>query len=236
MAAWLEVGRSAAWYGFILHLYRRSVCTNEQVTTAFKTMGLVALLMLVCTPLVEWQSGSVAPELSIPWHRHEARIRHLQRAVAGKSLFQHTTGLALAHQPALRRPWGVFLYDLLLYADGVLFHRLSFILMEGRAPAIILAAPLIALAAVRNRRWAVDIHVSRDVVFHSFTLIGSGIFLLAIALIGEVFRRGGSGVGQRRRNVADLRRHPGHRGHPDLGIRPLPHQIRRGGELLQQPV
>ena len=64
--------------------------------------------------------------------------------------------------------------------------------MEGRAPVIILAAPLIALTAVRNRRWAVDIHVSRDVVFQSFTLIGSGIFLLAIALIGGIFRRGGS--------------------------------------------
>ena len=78
----------------------------------------------------------------------------------------------------------------------MLFHRLSFALVEGRAPATILAAPLIALAAVRNRRWAVDIHVSRDVVFHSFTLIGSGIFLLAIALIGEVFRRGGSEWGR----------------------------------------
>ena len=91
---------------------------------------------------------------------------------------------------------GVFLYDLLLYADGVLFHRLSFGLVEARAPVIILAAPLIALAAVRNRRWAVDIHLSRDVVFHSFTLIGSGIFLLAVALIGEVFRRGGSEWGR----------------------------------------
>ena len=85
---------------------------------------------------------------------------------------------------------------MLLYADSVLFHRLSFALLEGRAPAIMLAAPLIALAAVRNRRWAIDIHVSRDVVFHSFTLIGSGIFLLAIALIGEVFRRGGSEWGR----------------------------------------
>jgi putative PEP-CTERM system histidine kinase len=91
---------------------------------------------------------------------------------------------------------GIFLYDLLLYADGVLFHRLSFALVEARAPVFMLAAPLIALAVVRNRRWAIDIHVSRDVVFHSFTLIASGIFLLAIALIGEVFRRGGSEWGR----------------------------------------
>ena len=91
---------------------------------------------------------------------------------------------------------GLFLYDLLLYADALLFHRLSYALLEARAPAIILAAPLIALSTVRNRRWAVDIHVSRDVVFHSFTLIASGVFLLAIALISEVFPSGGSEWGR----------------------------------------
>src|SRR6185437_2622985 len=35
VAAWLEIARSAAWYGFILHLYRRSVGGNDQITTAF---------------------------------------------------------------------------------------------------------------------------------------------------------------------------------------------------------
>ena len=54
------------------------------------------------------------------------------------------------------------------------------LLEAGRRP-IAIAAPLIALAAVRNRRWEIDIHVSRDVVFHSSTLIASGIFLLALA-------------------------------------------------------
>ena len=61
MTTWLEVGRSAAWYGFILHLYRRAVFTNEQVTTAFKTMGLVALLMLICIPMVNGCSARLRP-------------------------------------------------------------------------------------------------------------------------------------------------------------------------------
>jgi putative PEP-CTERM system histidine kinase len=192
MTAWLEVGRSAAWYGFILHLYRPAVFTNEQVTTAFKTMGLVALLMLICIPMVEWLSGSVAPGF-----QSLGTVMRLGFAICNVLLLEN---LYFNTPPDLR--WHInllcvglgasFLYDLLLYTDGVLFHRLSFVLMEGRAPVIMLAAPLIALTAVRNRRWAVDIHISRDVVFHSFTLIGSGIFLLAIALVGGIFRRGGS--------------------------------------------
>jgi putative PEP-CTERM system histidine kinase len=190
LAAWLEVGRSAAWYGFILHLYRRSASANEQVTTAFKTMWLLALLMLLCIPLVEWISGPTPPSL-----QSFSTVVRLGFAVCNVLLLEN---LYFNTQPDSR--WhinllcvglgGLSLYDLLLYADGVLFHRLSFALVEGRAPAIILVAPLIAVAAVRNRHWSVDIHISRDVVFHSFTLIGSGIFLLAIALLGEVFRRG----------------------------------------------
>jgi putative PEP-CTERM system histidine kinase len=196
LVGWLEIGRSAAWYGFILHLYRRSVGANEQVTTAFKTMGLLAVLLLVCSPLVELLFGPMAPGF-----QSLSTVTRLGFAVCNVLLLEN---LYFNTPPDGR--WninllcvalgGVFLYDLLLYADGVLFHRLSFALVEGRAPAIILAAPLIAMAAGRNRRWAVDIHVSRDVVFHSFTLIASGIFLLAVALIGEVFRRGGSEWGR----------------------------------------
>jgi putative PEP-CTERM system histidine kinase len=197
LVAWLEIGRTAAWYGFILHLYRRSVGADDQVTTAFKTMGMLALLVLVGTPLIEWLSGPA----TTPSLQSLGTATRLGFAICNVLLLENL----YFNTPAESR-WninllcvalgGVFLYDLLLYADGVLFHRLSLGLVEARAPAMTLAAPLIALAAVRNRRWAVDIHVSRDVVFHSFTLIGSGVFLLAIALIGEVFRRGGSEWGR----------------------------------------
>jgi putative PEP-CTERM system histidine kinase len=195
-AAWLEVGRSAAWYGFILHLYRRSVGSEEQVSSAFKTMGLLALLVLGGTPLLDWFGGPANASLQ----SLSTAIR-LGFAICNvlllENLYFNTPAESRWHINLLCIALGgVFLYDLLLYADGVLFHRLSFGLVEARAPATILAAPLIALAAVRNRRWAIDIHLSRDVVFHSFTLIASGIFLLAIALIGEVFRRGGSEWGR----------------------------------------
>jgi putative PEP-CTERM system histidine kinase len=196
LASWLEVGRSAAWYGFILHLYRRSVGSDEQVSSAFKTMGLLALLVVGGTPLLEWFAGPATASL-----QSLGTATRLGFAICNllllENLYFNTPRESRWHINLLCVALGgLFLYDLLLYADGVLFHRLSFALLEARAPAMILAAPLIALATVRNRRWAIDIHVSRDVVFHSFTLIASGIFLLAVALIGEVFRRGGSEWGR----------------------------------------
>jgi putative PEP-CTERM system histidine kinase len=196
LASWLDVGRSAAWYGVILHLYRRSVGPGEQVANAFKTMGLLALLVLGGTSLLEWFAGPAAASL-----QSLGTAARLGFAICNvlllENLYTNTQAESRWHINLLCIALGgVFLYDLLLCADGILFHRLSFALMEARAPAIMLAAPLIAVSAVRNRRWVIDIHVSRDVVFHSFTLIGSGIFLLAVALIGEVFRRGGSEWGR----------------------------------------
>ena len=87
---------------------------------------------------------------------------------------------------------GLFVYDLLLYSDALLFHRVSASLFTARGPVTAIAAPLIAIAAARNRRWAIDIHVSRDVVFHSATLVLCGVFLLGLAVTGEIFRRGGA--------------------------------------------
>ncbi len=196
LAAWLEIARSAAWYGFILHLYRRSVGGDDQVTTAFRTMGILALILVAGTPILELLHGQAGISLrSLP-----TAVR-LGFAVCNILLLEN---LYFNTPPESR--WninllcvalgGMFLYDLVLYADSVLFHQLSLTLIEARAPAFMLAAPLIAVAVVRNRSWAIDIHVSRNVVFHSFTLIGAGVFLLAVSLIGEVFRRGGSEWGR----------------------------------------
>jgi putative PEP-CTERM system histidine kinase len=90
---------------------------------------------------------------------------------------------------------GMFVYTIIVYADALLFHRVSTLLWAGRGIVIAFAAPLFAVAAARNRDWRIDIHVSRTAVFHTATLIGSGAFLLALAATGEIFRAIGPGWG-----------------------------------------
>ena len=87
-------------------------------------------------------------------------------------------------------------YDIALAADALLYHQLSPALFDGRAVAIALVAPLLAVAAARNRRaWAMDLYVSRTVVFHSATLVVSGVFLLGLVVSGEAFRYFGAAWG-----------------------------------------
>jgi putative PEP-CTERM system histidine kinase len=91
---------------------------------------------------------------------------------------------------------GLFAYELFLFADAFITRgRVDPGLGLGRAIAAAFMAPLLALAMARNREWRVDIHVSRQVVFHTATLLASGCFLLAVAVVGMVLRKFGGDWG-----------------------------------------
>ena len=164
-SGWLELARSAAWYAFILHLYRRSVAARGQLMQAFSTMGLLGFLVvggLVLTNLAEGQTPATLWLVGIGVRLGIAVCNLLLL----ENLYFNTPPEARWHVNLLCVALGgMFLYDLVLYSDAALFHAVSRPLFESRAPATMIAAPLIALAAVRDRRWNVDIHVSRDVVF-----------------------------------------------------------------------
>jgi putative PEP-CTERM system histidine kinase len=48
--------------------------------------------------------------------------------------------------------------------------------------------PLVAVATARNTGWTVDLHISRNVVFHSTALVVSGAFVLAVSAAGYLVR------------------------------------------------
>ena len=192
LPGWLELARSAAWYGFILHLYRRSVAVRGQMMQAFSTMGLLTFLVvggLTLTNLLDGQAPNTFWLLDIGVRLGIAVCNILLL----ENLYFNTPPESRWHVNLLCVALGeLFLYDLVLYADAALFREMSRKIFEGRAPAMMIAAPLIAIAAARDRRWKVDIHVSREVVFHSLTLVISGVFLMGLAVTGEIFRRGGA--------------------------------------------
>ncbi|MGZ8243848.1 XrtA/PEP-CTERM system histidine kinase PrsK [Methylomagnum sp.] len=83
---------------------------------------------------------------------------------------------------------GMFAYDFYLYSDALLFHRINPDIWAARGAISALLAPLLAVSAARNPDWALDIFVSRQVVFHSVTLLGAGIYLLLMATAGYYIR------------------------------------------------
>lgn len=83
---------------------------------------------------------------------------------------------------------GFFAYDLFMYADALLFKKISLNLWESRGFVNGMVVPLIAIGIARNPKFEVDIHVSRNVVFHTATMVGAGVYLLSMAVFGYFIR------------------------------------------------
>ncbi|MCC6716663.1 MAG: PEP-CTERM system histidine kinase PrsK [Acetobacteraceae bacterium] len=188
----LDLARSAGWYVFILHLYRRTVRARGQLSQAFAMMGFVALLVIGVILLLEPGGQAGVSLLSA------GTAARLGLAVCNilliENLYQNVPDEAkwYINLPCIALG-GLFVFDIVLSADAVLFRQTSANLLAGRAIATVIVAPLLAMAAARNRDWKIDIHVSRNAVFHSATLVVAGVFLLGLSAVGEAFRYLGAG-------------------------------------------
>ena len=97
---------------------------------------------------------------------------------------------------------GFFAYGLFLYSTALLTGHVNAVFADARPAATSLAAPFLALTLARNRDWRIDHHISRSVVFHAFTLVVSGVFLLVVASLGVVLQQGGRAWGPAAQVVA----------------------------------
>ena len=89
----------------------------------------------------------------------------------------------------------VFVYDLFLYTNALLVKQIDQGFWNARGIVTAFVAPLIAISAARNRHWSVDVFVSRDVVFHTATLMWVGGYLLAVSAGGYYVRAYGGSWG-----------------------------------------
>lgn len=90
---------------------------------------------------------------------------------------------------------GAFAFDFYMYAEALLFHVIDADVWSARGYVNALVVPMLAISAARNPHWTVDIVVSRQLVFHSATLLGAGLYLLAMALAGYYIRVAGGDFG-----------------------------------------
>ena len=79
---------------------------------------------------------------------------------------------------------GTFTFDLYLFSQGALFHVMDPDILSARPFVHALMVPLLMWATVRHRYGVAKIRVSRVVVFHSATLVITGLYLLFISSIG----------------------------------------------------
>lgn len=85
----------------------------------------------------------------------------------------------------------MFAYDLFIHSEALLFRRFNPTLFSARGFVTAVVVPFIVVSAARNPTWSIDVFVSRQVVLHSATLIGAGLYLLLMAGAGYYLRKFG---------------------------------------------
>lgn len=189
----VELARDGVWLVFLLRL----LATGEQTGLLPRVGHLRGLALSMLTVGGLLVVGHVAVGLGLPvphWLRFDFySIGYVLIAIIGlvlvEQLFRNT-------RPDKR--WsikflcfgigGMFAYDLFLYSDAMLVSQLDRSFWEARGLVNALVVPLIAISASRNPQWSVDIFVSRQIVFHVATLVGAGIYFIAISMGGYYVR------------------------------------------------
>jgi signal transduction histidine kinase len=86
---------------------------------------------------------------------------------------------------------GLFAYDFYLYADSLLSKSFDVNIWGARGYINAMIVPLIAVAVARNPQWSLDIYVSRKFVFHGASIIGAGIYFIAMVTGGYYIKHFG---------------------------------------------
>ncbi len=194
----LDAGRYLAWLGFMRWLLLEGRPPSER-GLIHRAGQWLALALLLGKVLLEGLSELLpAPRAVL---NHWAAFDCLALAVLGLMLVEqlHQNVPASARwnaKPVCIALGAIFAFDLYLYSQMALFRESDLDAVSIRAGVHAIAVPLLYVAARRHKDWIAKLHVSRAAVFHSATLILSGLYLLAVSAVGYYLRYTGGGWGR----------------------------------------
>ncbi|MEO1080714.1 MAG: XrtA/PEP-CTERM system histidine kinase PrsK [Pseudomonadota bacterium] len=184
-----ELARDSGWIFFLLQLLGLQEDDDPWRWLGLRWPPLFAAALLLAGALMALRPLAPVFQLSRTVGTDIALILWLGLSVMGLLLVEQVYRNASSTER-----WGVkflclglgalFAYDFFMYAEALLFRALNPQLWQARGLVAALVTPWLLIAVIRNQNWRMDVHMSRHVVFHSVTLIGAGLYLLAMAVIG----------------------------------------------------
>lgn len=190
----VEIVRSYVWLAFFIKLL--SPKPDGEISAAARTSGFLGKVLgtaFCLHVLYIWLAPSLETRFPAVFLPTYSLLGHVALALFGlvmvEQYFRNTrVDLRWRIKFLCFALGAMFAYDFYLYSDALLFHRINLDIWSARGAITALLAPLLAVSAARNPDWSVDIFVSRQVVFHSVTLLGAGVYLLLMATAGYYIR------------------------------------------------
>ncbi len=192
----LEIARNIAWFAFLLQLLAPLIPAGGLPGAALRRRYSLLSLLAALVLAVEWLAESLGQWLGVDL----GMIAHVSLAVAGLTLIEQ-----LFRNTRPEQRWAtkflylgigtLFAYDFFLYSDALLFRHIDAQIWYARGLVNSMVAPLIAVAAARNPAWSLEVFVSRRIIVHSVSILGTGLYLLLMAGVGYYIRFYGGGWG-----------------------------------------
>ena len=182
----LEIARNIAWIGFLFQLFKPVNLGKDAISRIFRCW-YTGLLVFAGLPFI-------ADLFPYPFGSVDVGIfGHMSLAVSGlvliEQLFRNTRPEQRQASKFLYLGIGtLFAYDVFLYSNALLFQQIDNQVWYARGLVNAMVVPLIALSVTRNPQWPLDIFVSRRMVIHSVSIVGAGVYLLAMAGLGYYIR------------------------------------------------
>lgn len=182
----LELIRNAAWFDVLyalmgINFFPRKATNKDRFYLTSSILILLGLVLIIT--LFQGISGIQLVS------GHVILILQLAISIIGILLLEQVWRNASTFRRAGIKYFSIavgviFAYDFFMYSDAMLFGEISTPIWETRGIINALVVPFIALTIINSQKQPVGIHVSRQMVFHSATLILAGIYLLFISATG----------------------------------------------------
>ena len=193
-----ELLRNSAWSVFLLVLRGHFTDPASRMPLRLQpvlVLGAVAYLVCLVAALGGyWSLSLVERSGAVPI---AARVA---MAVSGMLLVEHVYRARTLHERwavkfACLGIGAMFAYDFYLYSHTLLFRNVDTDIWAARGIVNALTVPLIAVSLGRSKLWSSPLAVSRRAMFHSATLFGSALYLLAMGSAGYYLRYFGGNWG-----------------------------------------
>jgi putative PEP-CTERM system histidine kinase len=202
LVGFLDLTRYGCWFAFLLALIRPILTQGRRLrfNLLAPVAGVLLLLGLATLPLgAPASQGSTAGRMIL----FEAVALPVFGLILVEQLFHNVAEASRWNaKPLCLGLSVVFLFDVYVYSQAVLFGRLDGDAVSLRGAIHALAVPLLHLASRGRSDWLARLRVSQAAVFHSTALVLVGAYLLAVSAIGYYIRFFGGAWGSALQLVA----------------------------------
>ena len=194
----IELLRDATWITVLFALIRDASRTTEITGRIRDILGISSVVLLLALLL------SSALEYAVGWQLINGKVKlmgQIALSLLGISLVEQIwrNSLSFGRSSVKYVCIGVatiFAFDFLMYADALLFGKLSSAFWNARGGVNALIVPLFAVNMLNTRKQPVEFQLSRNAIFHVGTLMFAGFYLLFVAAGGYYVRTLGGDWGE----------------------------------------